>query len=111
MPRVSANLTSNNRVSVTPHFLRRRGAIEALEGFIDPYAPGARLYGKIGNEITTGDKRKYDDQPNLTFVLDAGSLRYEGERRRTRTRVEENLVASTNSNNDQEDPDLLKDCS
>jgi hypothetical protein len=40
--------------------------------------------------------------------LDAGSLCYEGERRRTRARVEENLVAYTNNNNDQEDPDLLE---
>jgi hypothetical protein len=73
----------------------------------------ARLYGNIGNEITTDDKRKYevtfDDLPNRTFLLGAGSLRYEGERRKTRARVEENLVASTNNNNDQEDPDLLED--
>jgi hypothetical protein len=34
--------------------------------------------------------------------LDAGSLRYEGERCRTRAR-------STNNNNDQEDADLLED--
>jgi hypothetical protein len=51
----------------------------------------------------------FDDLPNRTFVLDASSLRYEGESCRTRARIEEDLVASTNDNSDQEDPDLLED--
>jgi hypothetical protein len=45
-------------------------------------------------------------QPN--FFLDADSLLYEGEHRKTRARIEENLVTST-SNNSQEDSELLED--
>lgn len=50
-----------------------------------------------------------DDLRNRTFVLDACSLRYEGERRRSRTPVQENLTIPVISNDDQADPDWLED--
>ncbi|KAL1935212.1 hypothetical protein VTP01DRAFT_4352 [Rhizomucor pusillus] len=112
MPRISSNLAINARVSVTPHFLRRNGALETLEGFIDPSSPGARLFGTIQAEIMDGATKKYeiafDVLPNRTFILGAGSEKYEVPRRTPARTLQDVTNGSVNSR-DQEDPDLLED--
>ncbi|KAL1929478.1 hypothetical protein VTP01DRAFT_1616 [Rhizomucor pusillus] len=77
MPRISSSLAINARVSVTPHFLCRSDTLEALEGFVDPSAPGA------------------------------GSLKYEGPRRTPARTLQGDVTNGSVNSRDLEDPDLL----
>jgi hypothetical protein len=55
-------------------------------------SPRARLYSSTNNKISTSGERIYeimfDDLPSCTFLLDAGCLLYEDERRRICIRVD-----------------------
>ncbi|CEP09190.1 hypothetical protein [Parasitella parasitica] len=118
IPRISnKHLAPNVRVSITPLYLRRSGAIEALNGIIDPNTPGLCFYGTTGNEVVgSGNRKRFevrlDALPDRTFVFDGGCLKFRGERaRQTAARVEETpaAVQQSNEGSDREDPDLLED--
>lgn len=111
MPRASAHLAVNARVSVSPHFLRSSPVFETLRTLVALDAPGIRLHGVI-TEATTLNNRpawtvKLDQLPDQPFPLLATSLRFEGQRPATRRTAPERTAAPALAQ--QESPDYMDD--
>ncbi|KAK9679364.1 hypothetical protein K7432_016305 [Basidiobolus ranarum] len=85
MPRISKNITTDARISVSSHYLKRSGACELLLGKYDFNTPGLCFKGTV---ITTNNgpdgniicEVRLDDLPDHIFKLFGNSLKYEGPR-------------------------------
>jgi len=84
MPRASANLAVNARVSVKRHYLRSTTVYQALRSIVALDAPEIRLRGTITEAPTVNGRNawmvKLEDLPDSPVALFSTSLKYEGPR-------------------------------